>query len=97
MASIRIGVFGVWRGETYVRILSGEPDVEVVCLCDKNKERLDAMEKYVSCPRFTGFDEFLEYGKAHGMNAVFLANYFNQHTPFAVRCLDAGMDVISEC
>ncbi len=97
MASVRIGVFGVWRGETYVRIMSNEPDVEIVCLCDKNKERLDAMEKYVSCPRFTDFDEFLEYGKAHGMNAVFLANYFNQHTPFAVRCLEAGMDVISEC
>ncbi len=97
MASIRIGVFGVWRGETYIKLLANESDVEVVCICDKNRERLDAMEKYVSCPRFTGFDEFLEYGRSQGMNAVFLANYFNQHTPFAIRSMEAGMDVISEC
>ena len=31
------------------------------------------------------------------MSAVFLANYFNEHAPYAVKCMRAGLNVVSEC
>ena len=31
------------------------------------------------------------------MDAVVLANYFNEHTPYAIKCLEKGIHVLSEC
>ena len=38
------------------------------------------------------FDKFIE----HDMDAVVLANYANEHAPFAIRCLKKGLHVFSE-
>ncbi|MBQ8402154.1 MAG: hypothetical protein IJX14_09520, partial [Clostridia bacterium] len=39
------------------------------------------------------FDAFLE----HDMDAVVLANFFHEHAPYAIRCLERGIHVYSEC
>jgi len=92
---VKIGFFGVKRGKTYFDILKKEEErAKIVAVCDSDPE---VKKKFLVTPVFDDFDSFLEYGKEQGMNAVFLANFFNQHTPYAIRCMEAGMDVISEC
>lgn len=97
MEKIRIGVFGAWRGNSYINLMMNEPKIELVCICDKNIDKMGMDEKLKDIALFTDFDAFLEYGKNVGMNAVFLANYFHQHAPYAIRAMEAGMDVVSEC
>lgn len=95
MRSVKIGVFGVKRGGNYIEhILANNGDI--VALCDKDEEYLKkAAEKIgsdVKC--YTDFDEFINH---EGMEAVFLANYFHEHTPYAIKCLEKDIHVLSEC
>lgn len=95
---IKIGVFGAWRGNSYINLFNKDESIEIVAICDKNIDNLcekDDLPDNVSF--YKNFDEFLTEGKKNGMNAVFLANYFNEHTPFAIKAMNAGMNVISEC
>ena len=97
--TVKIGIFGAWRGNSYISLISEEdPDViRIVAVCDKNAKQLEKLSGLEDARPFADFDSFLEYGKTAGMNAVFLANYFHQHAPFAIRAMEAGFDVISEC
>ena len=98
MAKLKIGVFGCRRGGNYVSLMASRPDdIEVVALCDRDIEKLSAKDTVPGARCFTDFDEFLRWGRENGMQAVFLANYFHQHAPFAIKCMEAGMDVVSEC
>lgn len=98
MADIKIGVFGAWRGNSYIELMLEEPEIEIVAICDKNIDTLDnENEKLKNIASFKDFDEFLTYGKNAGMNCVFLANYFHQHASFAIKAMRAGLDVFSEC
>lgn len=96
---IRIGFFGAWRGGSYISLMSKEKDdIEIVAVCDKNADKIENNKEGIGDAKvFTDFDEFLSYGKEHGMNAVFLANFFNEHAKYAIICMEAGMNVISEC
>ena len=95
-AKIRIGVFGASRGGHYYNLLSANEHCEVVAVCDKNPDETKRIEG-LGTPVFRTFEEFLEKGKELGMNAVFLCNYFHQHAPYAIKAMEAGMDVVSEC
>lgn len=94
---VKIGVFGAWRGNSYIDLFRKEDRIELMAICDKNIDKLENPEEMKGIALFKDFDEFLDYGKKNGMTAVFLANYFHQHAPFAIRCMEAGMDVMSEC
>jgi len=91
---IRLGIFGLGRGSSYVEdaLLN---DGELVAFCDRDVNRMKkAAEKLPVKPAFyTDFDAFLE----HDMDAVFLANNFNEHAPYAIRCLEKGLHVLTEC
>ena len=54
---------------------------------------LEAVSRELGVAGYTTFDAFLE----HDLDAVVLANYYHQHAPFAVRALEAGKHVMSEC
>ncbi len=99
MDKIKIGIFGAWRGNTYIDLMLEEPQIEIVAICDKNIDNLNASDnqKLKDTAMFKDFDSFLAEGKKLGMNAVFLANYFHQHAPFAIKAMEAGMNVVSEC
>ena len=85
MANIKIGVFGLGRGLHYFDSIMGN-DAEIVAVCDKSEERINAaMEKLSGhASAYTDFDEFIN----HPMDAVLIANYFHEHTPYAVKCLE---------
>ena len=94
---IRVGVFGAARGFTMIRVLSQHPDAELVAICDRYEPLFDqcrrlAAETGSSITYYTDFDAFFE----HDMDAVVLANYANEHAPFAVRLLRSGRHVASE-
>ncbi len=94
MKQVRIGVFGANRGGDYITALLAN-NADVVAICDKDEFWLNKRREQLgdSVAYYTSFDKFLE----HPMDAVLLANYFNEHAPFAIRCLEKGIHVLSEC
>ena len=94
MKAIRIGIFGLNRGASYITSLL-ENGADIVAACDQNPRWLNKAKDRLgeSVTYYESFDEFIE----HPMDAVLLANYFNEHAPFAIRCLEKGIHVLSEC
>ncbi|MBP3301102.1 MAG: Gfo/Idh/MocA family oxidoreductase [Clostridia bacterium] len=94
MKQIKIGVFGCNRGGDYFRSLLAN-NADIVAVCDKDDFWLNKAKKRLGdgVAYYASFDEFIE----HPMDAVLLANYFNEHAPFAIRCLEKGIHVLSEC
>ena len=69
----------------------------ILFFCDKYTNILDGVKEKgkkvgmeIAC--YECFDDFIE----HDMDAVVLANYANEHAPFAIRCLKKGLHVFSE-
>ena len=95
MKKVRIGVLGAYRGTSMINFCKRSDRAEVVAICDKDPEALDAQRKAAAgmdIAFYDHFDSFIE----HGMDAVVLANYANEHAPFAIRCLKRGLHVFSE-
>lgn len=95
MKKIRIGVVGAGRGTSMINYSEYSGKTELVAICDKNEELLEVQKKALNDDKITyykSFDEFLN----HDMDAVVLANYANEHAPFAIRCLEKGLNVFSE-
>lgn len=96
--SLKIGVMGAYRGKTMIDVLMVYREAELVAICDKFEPALENVKRQAEelglteIAYYTDFDEFLK----HDMDAVVLANYANEHAPFAIRCLNAGKHVLSE-
>ena len=100
MGKVKIGVFGAYRGKTMSGQGLNRPDgqAELVAICDKYRPALDeagkmAKDKGLDVALYEDFDEFIQ----HDMDAVVLANYANQHAPYAIRVMKSGRHVMSEC
>ncbi|MEW6754524.1 MAG: Gfo/Idh/MocA family oxidoreductase, partial [Candidatus Latescibacterota bacterium] len=91
-STIRLGVVGVGRGQSFARGATRAVGMELVALCDTWEERLLQVGRQYGVATYTDYAAFLE----HDMDAVVLANYFHQHAPFAIRALEAGKHVMSE-
>ncbi len=91
---VRIGVLGGYRGESMIKYARTADNAVLVAVCDFNEEVLnkqrDACGEDVAY--YSDFEDFIK----HPMDAVVLANYANEHAPFAIRCLKAGLHVFSE-
>ncbi len=95
MQKIRVGVLGCKRGESMIYYCERAEGVEVVAICDKWKEGLEACAKKHTKSDITYYLNFEDFLK-HDMDVVVLANYGNQHAPFAIKALNAGFHVYSE-
>ncbi len=96
---VKIGVMGAYRGKTMIDVLMVyRDDAELVAICDMFEPALKNVRHQAEelglngISYYTDFDEFIK----HDMDAVVLANYANEHAPFAVKCLKAGKHVMSE-
>ena len=72
-------------------------EAEVVAICDASEVVRERVSEYLrkndySSEIYEDFEAFLR----HDMDAVVLANYANEHAPFAIRCLGKGLHVMSE-
>jgi predicted dehydrogenase len=90
--TIKVGVVGIGRGRTFMRgAIHG--NMKLVALCDTWEEPLRDFGRQYGVATCTEYEKFLE----HDMDAVVLANFFHEHAPFAVKALEAGKHVMSEC
>ena len=95
MKKIRIGVLGAYRGTSMINYCIRAENAEVVAICDKATELLEQHRQSaegLNIAFYDNFDDFI----LHDMDAVVLANYANEHAPFAIRALKAGKHVFSE-
>lgn len=94
---VKVGVVGAGRGSGMVEIMSKHPDAELVAVCDKYVPALDRCRSIADANNqkietYTDYDKFL----SHDMDAIVLANYANEHAPFAIKALESGRHVVSE-
>ncbi len=97
MSKIKIGVFGAARGMTMITQTLNHPEAELVAICDKYVPLLENCKKLsdehgLNVQLFENFEDFFKVE----MDAVVLANYANEHVPYAIRLLDSGRSVMSE-
>lgn len=93
MKKIKLGLFGYRRGLDLAKTftLAG---ADIVAICDAHDDRqARAAEAFSSAKIYKSFDEFIK----HPMDGVILANYFHEHAPFAIKCMELGIPVFSEC
>ena len=90
--TIRVGVVGVGRGQSFMAGATELVGMQLVALCDSWEEKLAEVGARYGVATYTDYDRFLE----HDMDAVILANYFDEHAPFAIKALAAGKHVMSE-
>ena len=95
MDKVRIGVLGGYRGSSMINYCKRASNAEVVAICDKSQEVLDAQRGNAEGLNVTFYDNFEDFIK-HDMDAVVLANYANEHAPFAIRAMKRGLHVFSE-
>ena len=95
MKKIRLGIFGAGRGMRLSGSFQMIDALEIVAICDNHKQRREDAVKHIGgdIAEYECFDEFIE----HPMDAVFLANNFHQHARYAIRCMEKGLHVLSEC
>ena len=94
MNDIKLGIFGLWRGGSFIHIINSLEGAVVHAVCDKNEAMV--AEALKSCPDArvcADFDELLD----SGIDAVLLCNYFHQHAAYAIRAMKRGIHVFSEC
>lgn len=91
---IKYGVFGTWRGLEYIKVVQVMDDAEVIAICDMDAEKIEAAIPYCApgVKVCKDFDELI----GSGIDAVILCNYFNEHAPYAIKAMRAGVDVLSE-
>ena len=95
MKKVRVGVLGAHRGRTMIQYCKQADNAELVAVCDKAPYELEKVRREAGdlpVAYYDSFDDFI----MHDMDAVVLANYANEHAPFAIRCLNAGKHVFSE-
>ncbi len=95
MKKIRVGVLGAYRGTSMINYCKIADNAEVVAICDKWKEGLERQKSACEGYDITFYDNFDDFIN-HDMDAVVLANYANEHAPFAIRCMKKGLHVFSE-
>lgn len=89
---IKVGVLGAFRGETMIKFCKNTGECQLVAVCDKREDLLIEFKRNKNVTCYTDFDKFIK----HDMDAVILANYANEHVPFAIKSLKAGKHVLSE-
>ncbi|MFD3426986.1 Gfo/Idh/MocA family protein [Nocardia fluminea] len=89
---MRVGVVGLGMG-SYLATWCRRLGIEVVAACDRDPSR--RAEAAVSLPSAAVFEDWRAL-LGSGLDAVILANDFDEHAPLAVAFLDRGVHVLSE-
>lgn len=95
MKKVKIGVLGGYRGGSMINYCKIAENAELVAICDNNESVLEKQKencKGYSISYYSDFDEFIN----HDMDAVVLANFANEHAPFAIKAMKAGKHVYSD-
>lgn len=92
---VKFGVLGAGRGKSMMEYCAKAGNAELVAVCDRSVQRLEEARALYGKEEITFYEDFDSF-LAHDMDCVVLANYANEHAPYAIRCLNAGKHVLSE-
>lgn len=94
MKPIKIGVLGARRGLSFAQsAFEGQSQgLELSCICDFSDEKIKSAAQKFNVDFYSDFDKMLRTD----IDAVVLANYFHEHTSFAIKAMKAGKHVMSE-
>lgn len=95
MKKVKIGVMGASRGDNMIDYCKIADNAEIVAICDNFVKLLDYEKGKGKGYNITFYDNFDEFIK-HDMDAVILANFANDHAPYAIAAMKAGKHVLSE-
>lgn len=95
MKKIKVGVLGGYRGTSMINYCKIADNADIVAICDNNKDVLNEQKKHCKDYNIAFYDNFKDF-LCHETDAVVLANYANEHAPFAVAAMRAGKHVFSE-
>jgi len=87
----KVGVVGLRRGLSLLRMFAVQKDVRVVAGCDVNENQLARVEKEFE-KGYTDYDEFL----GHDMDIVVVATPMPFHVKHSVAALESGRHVMCE-
>lgn len=93
--AIKIGVIGARRGETMIDYCRKVGNAQLVAICEKREDLIQEQKMKnvgLDIAYYKDYDEFLN----HDMDAVVLANYADEHAPYAIKALNKGFHVFSE-
>ena len=90
--TIRFGVIGLRRGQSFVRVCKAAQGAEVVSLYDIDAEKVSSAAAEIGAKPFTDYEQFL----SSGIDAVVIASPLSFHAQQAVTALGAGVHVLSE-
>jgi predicted dehydrogenase len=90
--TIRFGVIGLRRGQSFVRVCRAAQGAEVIALFDVDAERVEASAAEIGAQAFSDFDDFLNAD----LDAVVVASPVPFHAEQAVAALKADKHVLSE-
>lgn len=95
MKKVKIGVLGAYRGSSMINYCKRADNAEVVAICDKWPQALEEQKSNAEGLDIAFYDNFDDFIK-HDMDVVVLANYANEHAPFAIKAMKLGKHVYSE-
>lgn len=95
MGNLKVGVFGVGRGSDIAQNFK-LLNCEIVAMCDERKDRMDIAIKKMNDSTIAIYDNFDEF-ICHDMDAVILANFFHEHSKYAIKCMEKGIHIFCEC
>ena len=94
MEKVKFGIFGLWRGGSFIDVIGTLDRAELIAICDKDEDKVtEALKKCPEAKVCADFDALLD----SGIDAVILANYFHEHAAFAIKAMKRGIHVFSEC
>ena len=96
MKKLRVGILGLGRCGAFIKSLYLN-DAEFVATCETKAEMNYGLKELYGedFGFYTDFEEFLKH--PGGMDVVIIGNFFHEHAHYAIRCLEEGINVISEC
>lgn len=94
MKKLKIGIFGARRGMTCAKSFM-YLNCEVVAICERREHIRSEAARQLGLEDgvYENFDDFIK----HDMDAVFLANNFQEHTPYILECFKRNIHVLCEC
>ena len=93
-AKLKVAIVGCgYVGTIHARAYLEHPAVELVGLCDVNAERLETLSKRLHAPGYANIEELADRARPDLVSVV--VRYSDLVDPIR-RCLDAGLNVMSE-
>ncbi len=94
---IKFGVMGGLRGRFLMRCQNMFADqLELISICETDLNVIEAIKgENILNDNTKFYDDFDSFLKS-GVEAIFLANFFHEHTDYAIKAMEAGIAVLCE-